>query len=189
MQRKLFLFLEKLQISQKERLAIGCLSGVLVILGALNLAIEKRAVYDPAYYDELERIFSERSRNARSEHHEILARYRLHGTEEYDMEEFLETEGYGVEEWDGFRRSDRDSSDQKAGIININTADAGELQDLPGIGPAYAARIIDWRGDKGPFTSIEQLVEIKGIGEKRLADLKDFVIVGDSLENSRKVNR
>jgi competence ComEA-like helix-hairpin-helix protein len=53
-------------------------------------------------------------------------------------------------------------------LININTASAEKLQELPGIGPAYSTRIVEWRNKNGHFVSKNQLLEIKGIGEKRL---------------------
>ena len=60
-------------------------------------------------------------------------------------------------------------------LININTATAEELQQLPGIGPAYAGRILEWRVQNGRFTSIDQLIEIRGIGEKRLENIRPLV--------------
>jgi competence protein ComEA len=61
------------------------------------------------------------------------------------------------------------------GTVNINTANAEELQRLPGIGPAMAARVLAYRKEIGRFTAVEQLLEVSGIGEKRLAQLKPFV--------------
>ena len=61
------------------------------------------------------------------------------------------------------------------GTININSAGLDELQRLPGIGPAYAQRILDYRKEHGRFTSAEQLDQVKGIGPKKLEKLKPFV--------------
>ena len=63
--------------------------------------------------------------------------------------------------------------------ININTADASELDKLPNIGPARAADIIAYREANGGFSSIEELKNIKGIGDKTFEDLKDLVTVGE----------
>ena len=63
--------------------------------------------------------------------------------------------------------------------ININTATAQQLEALPGIGPTYAQRIIDYRNAHGPYTSPSQLLNISGIGEKRLAAIWDYITIGD----------
>ncbi len=62
-------------------------------------------------------------------------------------------------------------------IININTANKQELMTLNGIGEVYAQRIIEYRESNGDFTSIEELTEVKGIGEKTLEKIKDRITV------------
>ncbi|MBI4536038.1 MAG: helix-hairpin-helix domain-containing protein [Ignavibacteriae bacterium] len=61
--------------------------------------------------------------------------------------------------------------------ININTASKIELMKLPGVGEAYAERIILYREDHGPFQNIEALVEVQGIGKKTLEKLRPFIRV------------
>ena len=63
------------------------------------------------------------------------------------------------------------------GRININTADAAGLEQLPGVGPAIAARIIAWREQNGPFRSVDELTAVSGIGEKTLDGLRDQATV------------
>ena len=62
------------------------------------------------------------------------------------------------------------------GRIDINTASAAELESLPGVGPAKAQAIVAHR-EVAPFKSTDELVEVKGIGEKLYAQLKDRVVV------------
>lgn len=56
--------------------------------------------------------------------------------------------------------------------VSINTASAAALQKLNGIGPALSQRIVDYREANGPFTSIDQITDVKGIGATRLEQLK-----------------
>jgi len=72
--------------------------------------------------------------------------------------------------------------------ININTATVEELQTLPNIGPKTAKSIVKYR-KKHPFKSVEELVEVKGIGEKRLKKLKPYVTVGKKKGSSAKSSK
>ncbi len=64
-----------------------------------------------------------------------------------------------------------------SGKVDLNTATLEQLDVLPGIGPVTAQRILDWRAEHGRFTSVNQLREVTGIGQARLARLKDLVRV------------
>ena len=69
------------------------------------------------------------------------------------------------------------SGDAVAVTVNINTATAEQLQTLPGIGEALAGRIVAYREANGPFTSVAQLTQVSGIGEKRLAAILELITV------------
>ncbi|MCS6882160.1 MAG: helix-hairpin-helix domain-containing protein [Oscillochloridaceae bacterium] len=62
-------------------------------------------------------------------------------------------------------------------LVNINTADYESLVALPGIGPALAQRIIAYREEHGPFTSVEQLQEVQGIGPRNLDEFRHLITV------------
>lgn len=61
--------------------------------------------------------------------------------------------------------------------ININTATAEELDQLPDIGPVLAQRIVAYRREFGPFSCVEDLLHVNGIGEKTLAKIKEYITV------------
>jgi len=63
----------------------------------------------------------------------------------------------------------------EAGKIDINSADIAQLDSLPGIGPATAQKIIDYREQNGPFKTIEELKNVSGIGDKKFEDIKDKI--------------
>jgi competence protein ComEA len=61
--------------------------------------------------------------------------------------------------------------------ISLNTADAATLEDLPGVGPELASRIVAWREANGPYTSVDDLLNVAGIGEKTVDGLRDSATV------------
>ena len=64
-----------------------------------------------------------------------------------------------------------------AAAVNLNTATASQLDALPGVGPALAERILEYRQKNGGFKKVEELMNIKGIGEKSFLKLKPLVTV------------
>jgi competence protein ComEA len=66
-----------------------------------------------------------------------------------------------------------------AGKVNINTATAAQLAELPGIGEKTAARIVEHRQKEGPFKTTQELMNVKGIGEKNLQKLEPYLTLGE----------
>lgn len=64
------------------------------------------------------------------------------------------------------------------GKVNINQATAAELEELPGVGPATAQKIVEDRETNGPFAAPEDLMRIPGIGAKKFESMRDFVVCG-----------
>lgn len=75
------------------------------------------------------------------------------------------------------KRSPLRIAKKRSGPININRATANELDALPGIGPVLAARIISYRKVNGPFTSVDDLQKVSGIGSAKFAEFKSKVRV------------
>lgn len=61
--------------------------------------------------------------------------------------------------------------------VQLNTATAEQLDTLPGVGPVTAQAILQWRADNGPFTTVDELLEVSGIGDATLTDLRPYVYV------------
>jgi len=61
------------------------------------------------------------------------------------------------------------------GLLDLNAATAADLEELPGVGPVLAGRIVDWREQHGPFVDVGQLREVSGIGEKTFQSLAGLV--------------
>ncbi|HEX8252545.1 MAG TPA: helix-hairpin-helix domain-containing protein [Thermoanaerobaculia bacterium] len=74
-----------------------------------------------------------------------------------------------------------------AGVVNINTADVAQLSLLPRIGEKAAQRIVDYRTEHGPFRSVSDLTEVKGLGEKTVAMLSQYVALDGETTLTTKV--
>jgi competence protein ComEA len=69
------------------------------------------------------------------------------------------------------------SSSEVANLLNVNDANPAALTTLPGIGKVTAERIVAYRTEHGPFKSVDELVQIKGIGQKVLAKIRPLVTI------------
>jgi competence protein ComEA len=74
----------------------------------------------------------------------------------------------------GFAQKTKAVSTEK---VNLNTASPEQLQTLPGVGPAMAKKIVEHRSKIGKFTKIDEILNVKGIGEKKFQKMKDRLVV------------
>jgi len=174
MKRTLFFWIDKLQIRRGERITLSVLMCISILLSTLLLLIDFSPSPADYNYEELERVFHQRSEIQQAGNDEIMARYvprkanpPVAIAEPEDLETIVKN------------HETSEPEQQKADTtrININIADEEQLQQLPGIGPAYAGRIIEWRRENGEFQSVEQLLEIRGIGPARLENIRDLVVL------------
>jgi len=61
--------------------------------------------------------------------------------------------------------------------IDLNTASASDLDALPGIGPALAQRIVEYRQRHGPFRKVDDLIQVSGIGSEKLAQIRNYLVI------------
>mgnify|MGYP001260821221 CR=1 FL=1 len=76
------------------------------------------------------------------------------------------------------RQSQQAEAKAAAPLINLNTATVEQLEKLPGVGPKTAERIIEYRQKNGAFKKVEELMNVKGIGEKSFLKIKSQLTVG-----------
>lgn len=173
MKRKLFYLFERLQIKRSERVAIIVMLVLSVFLTGIYSFPEILFPKGGFDYSVSDSLFEAKSAQFQKEHDEIMLRYQpLPEVKQEISATAIETAPKDTVPPDS---SSRGTNSDSVSLININTATAEQLQELPGIGPAYASRIIEWRIENGRFTSKDQLIEIRGIGEKRLEAIKPLI--------------
>ena len=74
---------------------------------------------------------------------------------------------------------DPEPEPEEAPRLELNRASQSELEALPGIGPVLAERIVAWRSANGPFVSVEQIMDVEGIGEKKFSEIRGSIYVED----------
>jgi competence protein ComEA len=73
-----------------------------------------------------------------------------------------------------------------AGKVNLNTASAQDLATLPGVGDKVAARIIEYRQKAGGFKSVQELLNVRGVGEKNFAKMQAHLTLGDAPKSANR---
>ncbi len=107
----------------------------------------------------------------------------LLGTAGFFLSQRWNQESYAVQtqalllQTDQAQQEEQQEETQIQELVNINTADTELLETLPGIGPVKAQAIVDDREENGPFTVVEELIRVPGIGESTLAGLLDYITV------------
>ena len=165
---------QRLSLTRHEAMALSCLSGLLII-GIIVRQVQQQAVLlPPDAYDELDRIFFERSGMQIGAAADTTSPALAASASEADSgkHELSAATASSIREPPG------EPSGSEALHIDINRAGASELEKLPRIGPKTAERILAFRDAYGAFRSADDLQQVKGIGPKTLELLRPHVYTG-----------
>lgn len=199
--RLVFKWDEKLNILPTERFVLLCLMLLLFSGTAIWILLPPyRTLYDQEDYSELHQLFLERSRAHQREYEQIAQRYRPDPIEEAKKPVQAMTaatvtpqptqpkaKSHSTDEIAKPKQREPQAATAKPTTprepnstepIDINTANAEQLTQLPGIGPVIAARIVEYRQNNGYFTRLDQLTEVKGIGPARFRKIKTLILLG-----------
>ena len=163
---------QRLSLTKHEAMALACLSG-LFIIGIIVRQVQQQAILvPPDAYDELDRIFFERSGKVNGAASDTTSRVLLAAASEADSGDMTP-----VAATPAIREPPGKTSAAGGLRIDINRAGATELEKLPRIGPKTAERILAFRDAYGAFRTVNDLQQVKGIGPKTLELLRPHVYV------------
>jgi competence protein ComEA len=180
LRRKLFFLLDHWHVPRAERVWLVIMMGISVVAWTAQAWIQHPdGIWKQKYTQEreqFERLFATHIQ----EHNQRMLRYGSH-SESRKITPVSEIEPYPPE-------MEKVGADTV--FLDLNRASMTELQQIKGIGPSTAQKIMDWRTQNGPFDSLGQLIEVKGIGPKSLQKMRPFLFVRDSvdLENNDASN-
>lgn len=189
MKRAIYFFTDRLQITSAERFSILILGALFLTVSGIRQFSGQTVAYAEDSYSSVFSQFAHLSTLPANESSAILSQYYPQENPEHPVATETEAEKK-VEDTETITASEpvmeqtttvvsERSGDAPGEKININTADAASLATLPGVGPAIAARIIEYRNESGPFRQIEDIKNVRGIGEARFEAIKDLITVDD----------
>lgn len=159
-------------MTSTECTAVLGLGGLLLLGMAIQTIHRGASPFDENYYAEIDALFEEGVQSLR---HELGLTAAHASTGEPAVPEVQQTANAASAVQSDTTRRQRSAA--APGRMNINTASSAQLQRLPGIGPALAGRIIEYRTENGPFKSVSEITKVRGIGDKTLEKLAPYLFV------------
>jgi competence protein ComEA len=142
----------------------------------LNLALTPSTPFKKDQYRELEQQYNKRTAAIEAKEKKLMQQYFA----EAKSEGYIAANDTLPADSSSYEKEETSTQGTLKERLNINSATQKVLETLPGIGPTYARRIIEYREENNGFSSIEELKKIKGIAEKRLEKLKPFIKLKDA---------
>ena len=178
MKRWLYVMQQRLAITNREATALLTISSLLVIGMVAGEVRSRMPVFTDETYATYDRLFQEGSHAAMGGLQLAMADTSV------GVRDSISTEA----DTDQSPQDDAGDAAQTrpqngTGRIDLNTASAEELQQLPRIGPALANRILAYRKEFGPFRELADVMEVRGIGEATFSRLRPYLMLG-SQENA-----
>ncbi len=147
---------------------------ILFVISGLH-QLEKPSGYDDDFYAYYEDKFKELSEQALREDSLIAAQHYPQAPPESGTNAGEDALAKQSNAGSKAAEVSADTTESERDTINVNTADATRLQELPGVGAAIAERIVEYREENGPFEEISDLRNVRGIGEARLENIRPYV--------------
>lgn len=174
MRRQLFFWLERLQITTYERRTMMTLIVLLIVVAGIQ-QIEPGIRYDEEFYRPYEEKFVQLSEKAQQRDSLIAAKHFPEAPPQGGTNGSQDALAEELNAGNEANASAPDSLDSQKDSINVNSAGAERLQELPGVGSTIAERIIAYREENGPFQEIPELLNVRGIGEARLENIRPYI--------------
>lgn len=189
MKRAIYFLADRLQITSAERFSILVVGALFLLISGVQQFSSQSVAYADETYSAVFAQFEQLSAIPASKSQEILSQYYPQENPLAETPVIAETEKK-VQEPETItalapvmETTVAEVSDTTAEVlsakVNINTADAATLATLPGVGPAIAARIIEYRTENGPFRQIEDIKNVRGIGDARFEAIRNLITVAD----------
>jgi comEA protein len=168
--------LNKTGLTKRELIIIGFL--FITFTAGLLLKYSGWKTRGDFNYSRSDNTFEQQIKTAFTELEENKTAAKLTEQQQTNSEEMKKFSDSLITQKEGDTGDTRDKKQLKPGRkININTAYAGDLELLPGVGEVMAERIIEYREQRGLFKRVEDIKKVKGIGDKKFDQIKEYIVV------------
>jgi competence protein ComEA len=176
MLNKLYFLIDRLNITKAERFAMVTITTMIVLITTGAAIFEPEIPFPEEHYAYADSLFRALSDQKAAEHAAMMARYEPPSLGNTDTDVAL-VSGTQTGSISQPRAASKSGSAKLPApeSIAINTADATELERLPGIGPKTAEVIVDYRNEHGPFQDLSHIMRVKGIGPKKWEQIRPYL--------------